>query len=93
MNGGAVTAAGIQAQWRAERQRAKRFERLETIRDALAAGRGRRAALANKVKQATVLMLMGKDADTAAAAAGLKASASSGRGMVTVAGIFLMEPA
>ena len=43
------------------------------MRGKLASGRGRRAAFADKVKQAVLLMLNGASADDAAAAAGFKA--------------------
>jgi len=79
MAGGAVTAAGILSQWRGERQRGKRLALVESMRDSLAAGRGRRAALADKVKHAAVLMIGGASADDAASAAGFKAS-SGGKG-------------
>jgi hypothetical protein len=77
----------IRREWHLERLRhghqqhkqARRLAMVEQVRDGLAAGRGRRAALADKVKQATVLMLSGMVADEAAAAAGFKASAG-GRG-------------
>jgi len=61
---------GLRRELRARR----RLSQVEQVRDSLAAGRGRRAALADKVKQAAVLMLSGMSADEAAAAAGFKSS-------------------
>ena len=77
----------IRREWHLERLRMghaqhkvkRRLAMVERVRDGLAAGRGRRAALADKVKQAAVLMLSGMTADDAAAAAGFKAS-TGGRG-------------
>ena len=60
-------------------QRARRrLASVESMRDKLASGRGRRAALADKVKHAALLMLNGTNADDAATAAGFKASAGGG---------------
>ena len=70
------------AEWRIERIKrsqspAARLAKVETMRDSLAAGRGRRAALADKVKHASLLLISGMESDKAAAAAGFKESASS----------------
>ena len=69
-----LTAGDILTAWQVQRARAKRLAHVEAMRDKLASGRGRRAALADKVKQAAVLMLGGLSADDAATAAGFKAS-------------------
>jgi hypothetical protein len=59
----------------------RRLKAVDKVTEALAAGRGRRSALAAKVKHAAVLMLSGVSADEAAAAAGFKASGGgAGRG-------------
>ena len=78
--GAGVTAADLITSWQVERARARRLSRVESMHDKLAAGRGRRAALAGKVKQAAVLMLAGVSSDEAAAAAGFKANQAGGRG-------------
>jgi len=56
----------------------RRLKAVDKVTEALAAGRGRRSALAAKVKHAAVLMLSGVSADEAAAAAGFKASPGRG---------------
>jgi hypothetical protein len=63
----------------AEQRTQRRLVAVESMRDKLACGRGRRAAFADKVKQAALLMLNGASADDAAAAAGFKACPRRGR--------------
>ena len=78
--------------WRgltSEQRARRRLASVEVMRDKLASGRGRRAALADKVKQAALLMLNGTSADEAAAAAGFKASAGGGRSGRTSASLRL----
>lgn len=78
----------VRREWHLERLRVahavhrtgRRLAAVESMRDDLAAGRGRRAALADKVKHAAVLLLAGHSAANAAAAAGFKPSESKGRG-------------
>ena len=66
---------GLSPEQRAQR----RLVAVNAMRDKLASGRGRRAALADKVKHAALLMLNGTSADDAAAAAGFKACPRRGR--------------
>jgi len=68
-----------------EQRARRRLASVESMRDKLASGRGRRAALADKVKHAALLMLNGTSADEAAAAAGFKASDARGRSGRTTA--------
>jgi hypothetical protein len=68
-----------------EQRARRRLASVESMRDKLASGRGRRAALADKVKHAALLMLNGTSADEAAAAAGFKASGARGRSGRTTA--------
>ena len=68
-----------------EQRARRRLASVESMRDKLASGRGRRAALADKVKHAALLMLNGTSADAAAAAAGFKASDARGRSGRTTA--------
>jgi hypothetical protein len=78
--------------WRgltSEQRARRRLATVEAMRDKLASGRGRRAALADKVKHAALLMLNGTSADDAAAAAGFKASAGGGRSGRTSASLRL----
>ena len=61
-----------------EQRRARRLATIDFKTEQLAAGRGRRAALAAKVKHAAVLMLNGTQCDAACMAAGFKPAQAQG---------------
>ena len=74
-----ATAARDLPELSAEQRAQRRLVAVEAMRAKLASGRGRRAAFADKVKQAVLLMLNGASADDAAAAAGFKPCPRRGR--------------